>query len=124
MSTETNRYQDGGIQTDQIRYLNTGANTHSMGNVLGIQTDPVRGLNRGSNTESQGNAIAIQTDSGTNQRLYRNDKWKDLYVVFTTPGINISLEKKVTKEYLELSLNLNFIDLVDRVSYIQGIFLE
>merc|ERR1712121_432952 len=66
MGTETNRYQDGGIQTDQIRYLNTGANTHSMGNALGIQTDPVRGSNRGSNTESQGNAIAIQTDTGTN----------------------------------------------------------
>merc|ERR1712243_307257 len=53
-----------GIQTDQIRYVNTGANTHSMGNAIGMQTDSVRGSNRGSNTESQGNAIAIQTNSG------------------------------------------------------------
>merc|ERR1712081_49050 len=61
---ETSRHRDTDIQTDQIRYVNRGSNTYSMGNALGIQTDPIISSNRGSNTDLFGNTIAIQTESG------------------------------------------------------------
>ena len=53
-------YKDATLQTDERRYLNTGTNTNSMGNVVAIQTDPVKSSNKG--TDIVGNAIGIQTD--------------------------------------------------------------
>ena len=64
IGTETSMNRDTDTQTDQMRYVNRGSNTYSMGNALGIQTDPIISSNRGSNTDLFGNTIAIQTESG------------------------------------------------------------
>merc|ERR1711954_180801 len=64
IDTETSMHRDTDTQTDQMRYVNRGSNTYSMGNALGIQTDPIISSNRGSNTDLFGNTIAIQTESG------------------------------------------------------------
>merc|ERR1711954_157810 len=61
---ETSMNRDTDTQTDQMRYVNRGSNTYSMGNALGIQTDPIISSNRGSNTDLFGNTIAMQTESG------------------------------------------------------------
>merc|ERR1711954_498489 len=61
IDTETSMNRDTDTQTDQIRYVNRGSNTYSMGNALGIQTDPIISSNRGSNTDLFGNTIAIHT---------------------------------------------------------------
>ena len=87
IGTETSMYRDTDIQTDQIRYVNTGANTNSIGNPKAIQTDLVRSLNNGSDT--MGNAISIQTDHAgtiaqTSDPAYRSQYARQIAAMDTT----------------------------------------
>merc|ERR1712114_148636 len=50
-------HRDTDTQTDQIRYVNRGSNTYSMGNDLGIQTESGGVSNTGTNTHSVQNAM-------------------------------------------------------------------
>merc|ERR1711954_322829 len=57
IGTETSMNRDTDTQTDQMRYVNRGSNTYSMGNDLGIQTESGGVLNTGTNTHSVQNAM-------------------------------------------------------------------